>query len=118
MTLVKINGKDYPIECSIYVLVQYCKRIGENSVTVAMSNLSNIGDANGIKADGVENWASILYEMLLRGSKKAGKELDLDIEDCYDTITDVELISTVIGVIASSMPDAETIRKSKEAKAA
>jgi len=98
----------------MYVLIQFCKRIGEKNLTNALNKLSSMGGAEGIKVDGVEAWVSMLYELLLAGAKKDGVELDLKIEDCYDTITDFDLITVVSQVIAESMPNQENIRAQKK----
>tara|TARA_R110002020_G_scaffold231553_3_gene442751 strand:+ start:45 stop:407 length:363 start_codon:yes stop_codon:yes gene_type:complete len=111
--MVKINGKEYTLKSDVYTLVQFCKRINEESITVAMAKLSKMGGPDGIRVDGVENWAAILFEMLKRGAQKTGVELDLTIEDCYETITDVELIEEAVAIIAASLPAPETMRKSK-----
>lgn len=113
--MAKINGKEYPLKCDVYTLVQFCKRINEESITKAMNKLSTMGGADGIRVDGVENWAAILFEMLKRGAKKEGVELDLSLEDCYETITDVDLIEEAVSIIAASLPAPETIRSTKGA---
>ena len=116
--MAQINGKEYALRCDVYTLVQFCKRINEESITAAMAKLSSMGGADGIKVEGVENWAAILFEMLKRGAQKTETDLDLTLEDCYETITDVELIEEAVGIIAESLPAPETMRKSDGKKKA
>ena len=112
--MIIFKGKEYDVVCNMYVLHQYCKRIGENNLTKALNSLATIGGADGIQADGIERWSSIFYEMLLAGAKKNGEKLDLTFEDCFDSVLDAELIETVTGVIVASMPNENTVRPSKK----
>lgn len=116
--MAQINGKEYVLKCDVYTLVQFAKKIGEESITVAMGKLATMGGADGIKVEGVENWATILFEMLKRGAKKTGVELDLTLEDCFETITDADLIEEAVNIISESLPSPETIRKDTSKKKA
>ena len=112
--MVAINGKEYAIVCNMFVLIQFSKRIGEKNLTTALNKLSSIGGAEGIKVEGVDAWAAILFELLLAGAKKTGEALDLSLEDCYETVMDTELILEVSQVITDSMPSAEHSRNAKK----
>ena len=113
--MAKINGKEYNLRCDVYTLVQFCKRINEESINAAFAKLSKMGGANGIKVEGVETWAAILFEMLKRGAQKGGVELDLTFEDCFETITDVDLIEEATAIMIAALPEPDTIRKGKGA---
>ena len=112
--MISFKGKEYHLVCNMYVLLQFCKRINENSLTSALKRLSSMGGADGIKVDGLESWSAILYEMLLQGAKVNGTDLDITYEDCFETVLDTELVEEATKVILDSLPNENGARQFKK----
>ena len=114
MERVKYNGKEYPIACNMFTLIQYTKRVEEQYLNVALSKLQNVMGEGGIEVDALESWATLFHCMLEAGAKKEGQKLDLTLEDCYESTMDVNVVNAVMDALSKGMPITETERPQKE----
>ena len=119
---VQVNGKEYPILWNNKTTFEFARHRGKSTVTDAFKEFGflslYIGSDNAdkvIEIEHLEVMIEMAYFAIKTGCKKAGVKLDLTLDDLYEEIDNMGLLSTVIICVYASLP---VLRDDSKKKAA
>ena len=112
--MITIQNTEHEAVCTMYVLRNYCKRIGQDSLSEALQLLGKSQGESGININFLDYWAALTFEMLKEGARKAGKPLEVDYEDCFDVVTDSKSVESVMALLTAALPKPEQAREYKK----
>jgi hypothetical protein len=116
MTKISIEGKELPIVCDNYMIRQLGIAINELTPDGVFSRYSEAAKKENVSTfESMDLNAKLVFEMLKRGAKKSGNELDIDLSDCYDALKDEKTVYKFVTEMTNYLPDVDTLPKKKAA---